>query len=236
MHIERAQITLDGDEPYYNAAKNYKSNPDEGFSKAILGIDNLLEAGIQISVRMNYTGDNKDSLLRLISFLCDRYYGCSQIHYYAYPIWSSLGDCGVEQFVSSSEADKGFIEILASLISRQMASPKGLLRLGRKRRQCVSCNINSFAILPDGSLAKCSEAFAHPVGTVWADATEKSLVNLWTTHELDSDCVECVYLPICLGGCRASKCTAMDRCFAFKPVFNDLLILYMDYLTGNLNR
>lgn len=230
--ITAAQVTLDGSKDYHNHVKQYSDFGQNGFDVTLDGVDRLIAKGVRVSIRMNYTTDNKDSLLELIDYLDNRFQKSNYIHYYLYPIWSSLNPDENNGFVSSSVADDGLLEAFEKLISKRMVSPRGLLRLGRKRRQCISCNEHSFAVLPDGKIAKCSEAFSIPIGDIWSGITNEDLVELWTTKTIEDDCRECVFLPLCLGGCRASKCTSMPKCFVFKPVFEKTLVLYMDYLKG----
>ena len=229
-HVEKIQVTLDGYTMQYEAIKNYKDPESHNFRAVVSGIQHLLDAGVRVSLRMNYTTDNYASLSELIDFLHCEFGGAKGIHYYAYPIWGSLNAADPNAFVSDTKADENLINLFDKMLEYDMEDPRSLVRLRYRRHQCGACRLGSFTILPDGLITKCSEAFSHPIGDIWGGVADYKTQSIWTDGTVDGMCYECVYLPICQGGCKASKCAGMEQCFAYKPIYPRLISWYMDYL------
>lgn len=229
--IESIQITFDGYRELYNTVKNYV-NSYYNFDKVIQGIEYLMKYGIHISIRMNYTTDNYASLLELVDFLHERFAAYKNIFYYAYPVWDSIDENAEGAFKSKTRADKHILEIFDKLIHYKMSPAKQLFRLRYRKYQCASCCEKSYTILPDGKLTKCSESYLEPIGDIWNGVERHDLEKLWTSIEIDQKCKECIYLPICQGGCRSAKFTAMPQCFAYKEIVPDMVKWYVNYLKG----
>lgn len=225
-NIERVQITLDGYGEEYNCAKSYLNPTKDNFEKVINNIRLLAETGVHVSVRMNYDTANYKTLKELIAYLAAEFSGQPNISYYIYPIWDALGNCE-NSFTTTTEADLQLIDLFEDLVANGLASARNLARLQYRKRQCSSCGINNYSILPNGDILKCSEAFNCVVGNVSKGITDEITVAKWTDPGLDEDCMHCLYLPLCQGGCRASRTTKMPRCMAFKKIMPELLKWYV---------
>lgn len=228
-NVKSIQITLDGYKEDYNRVKNYINPQKYNFEKVIEGIQLLNDNDISVVIRMNYDGINYDSLKKLIFYLHENLGEREGIRYYVYPVWSSLIE-GEGAFVSSTEADKRYVDLLKELVKYKMSDIRKIARLGYRRSQCHACHECGFTIFPDGQIGKCDEAFTQKVGDVWKGVTNKEIYSYWTSYELDEYCKECIYLPTCQGGCRASHHTKMPQCFAHKNVIAELLIWYINYM------
>lgn len=228
--IRGVQITLDGYDDYYDSVKKYKNPKIHNFFTTVSNIQLLLEQGIHVSVRMNYVNNNYDSLRKLIIYLHERFNEKKGIRFYIYPLWSSLnGD-----FISNASADLRLIELYKLLVSYNMTTIQSIARLNYRKHQCRACNKYSFNILPDGRIGKCSEVFNQIIGNVNSGIYNKDVYNLWTDNDIEEKCKECVLLPLCQGGCRASRFSNMTQCYVHKPIFEELLIWYVEYLDGQL--
>lgn len=225
-NVERIQITLDGYGEEYNRAKSYLNPILFNFEKVIHNIRLLLDNGIHVSIRMNYDTVNYKTLKKLISFLAREFSHEPNISYYVYPIWNALGDCK-NGFTTTTEADLQLIDLFEDLVTSGMASAGNLARLQYRKRQCSSCGINNYSVLPNGDILKCSEAFNCVVGNVFSGIADEVAVAKWTDPGLDDECICCSYLPLCQGGCRASRVTNMPRCMAFKKIIPELLKWYV---------
>lgn len=228
-NIKSIQITLDGYEEDYNRVKNYIDPKRYNFKTVIEGISLLNDKDIFVGIRMNYDVVNYSSLKKLIAYLYKRFTGKTGIKYYVYPVWSSLID-DENTFISSTEADKKYMDLLKDLVNYNMSDIRKIARLGYRRSQCHACHECGFTIFPDGKIGKCDETFTQIVGDVWNGVTNREVYDYWTSYELDEYCNDCIYLPMCQGGCRASHHTKMPQCFAHKDIINDLLVWYIDYM------
>lgn len=229
-NVSYIQITLDGDKYDYDRVKNYFNPKKFNFDKIIENIKLLSKNNIHVSVRMNYDTNNYDSLNNLIDYLYKELAGFKNIFYYVYPIWSSLNDKDDSRFISQSFADDKLLLLLQKIASYKLTPIRELARLNYKINQCVSCNINSYTVLPDGKLAKCSETFRQIIGDIWNGVTDTDAYNYWTNTGLDNKCEACVYLPLCQGGCRSSHFTEMPQCFVYKDILDEILKWYVSDL------
>lgn len=223
-HIDLIQITLDGFEEYYNRAKNYNDPIKYNFNGVIDSIKLLLDAGIKVTIRMNYDTTNYESLSNLIDFLHIKFLGYRNISYYVYPIWSS------DNFISTTKADGNFIKLVELLVKYKMGSIRKIVRLNYKKNACQSWNENTFTILPDGNISKCCETYNKIIGDIHNGIIDKQAFEFWTNPELEEKCIDCIFLPICQGGCKAAYYNQMPQCFALKPIIGEFLKWYVDFM------
>jgi uncharacterized protein len=226
-HIKRAQITLDGDEPVYNESKNYYNKEDHNFKHVIDNIKILSNHDINTSIRINYDNKNYESIARLIDFIHENFKDDKHISPYIYPIWSSTKEDG---YTSDAHADNNYIKLIDKLVNYGMMKPDGVIGIKRKVKQCAARNINSIAILPDGSISKCSETFIQTIGNLNRGITDKKIYDEWTSIEVHNECRDCIYLPMCNDGCQSSRYTRMDSCFPTKDIIEDIVKWYVNYL------
>ena len=227
---KQVQITLDGIGETYNAIKQYFRPDLFSFATVINGIHLMAERNIHISIRMNYDTTNYQSLCDLIDYLHSEFQGSKNIFYYVYPVWGSLNPQENQPFVSSTKSDQNVVELFKRITGYHMTPIREIARLNYKKRQCVSCSINSFTIYPNGDLGKCSETFLQIIGDVWKGVVDKETEALWVDTAINEECEECRYLPLCQGGCRSSYFTKMPRCYSYKEILPDILRWYVSTL------
>lgn len=227
--IGLVQITLDGFGECYNKAKNYNDPIKYNFNRVIESIKLLLDTGVKVTIRMNYDTTNYESLTNLINFLHIKFLTYNNISYYVYPIWSS------ENFISKTEADGNFIRLVELLVENNMGAIRKIVRLNYKKNACQSWNENTFTILPDGKISKCCETFNKIIGDIHNGIKDKQAFEFWTNPELEEKCNNCIYLPICQGGCKAAYFNKMPQCFALKPILAEFLKWYVDYMDAKVS-
>lgn len=218
------QITLDGDEEEYNKAKAYYNDKLYNFKQVVENIKLLLDKGIFVSVRMNYNRDNYHSLSSLIDYLAT--IKCKRLSCYVYPLWDALGD-QENGFKSQAYSDSNLVQLFDKLVDAGLANLKLIGRLNYKRGLCKSCNTQSIAVFPDGSIGKCSETFNQRLGTVWDGIQDVALFDFWTSADVSDECKECKLLPLCQGGCRSSSFTAMPKCYPYKDILPEMIRWYV---------
>jgi len=228
--IKLAQITLDGYGEAYNNAKNYYKPTLYDFNGIIKSIKFLANHGIHVTVRMNYDTHNYDSLVELIDFLHLEFKDFSNISYYIYPVWSSIEADREDSFCSNTKADINLLALFDLLVKYGMCSAKKIAGLTYKRSACQAWSKNSYTVLPSGEITKCAEAYNQIIGDVWKGVTDSVAYDFWTDDTLEAQCENCVYLPLCQGGCKSSHFNRMPQCFALKPIFEDILKWYVHHL------
>ncbi len=235
-NVKSVQITLDGFGGFYNSVKNYKNPQKHNFNNVIEAIKILAQESVHIAVRMNYDTKNYESLVELIKFLHTELENFKNISYYVYPVWSSVESDKADAFNSVAEADLNMLKLFDLLVKNKMSTIRRIARLNYKENACQAWSKTSFAILPDGKLSKCSESYHQNIGDVWNGVVDNILYNFWTDANIEDKCKECVYLPLCQGGCKSSYFNRMPHCFAFKPIMNDILKWYIEHLDNELNK
>ena len=228
--IRGIQITLDGDEEAYNKIKDYKNPEEHNFNNVIDNIMLMKNRKFNVSIRINYTEDNYKNILNLIDYIGPKVQDAKNINAYVYPIWSTLNELSENKFISNVQADDNVLDIFEAIIKYNLNKRKNIIRISKKCSSCRSCNKNSCAILPNGDISKCSESFHQLYGNVNDGILDKEGFISWSNREIDKKCKDCIYLPICQGGCEASKYTEMPQCFAYKPIIDDILIWYINKL------
>lgn len=226
-YIKRAQITLDGDKEVYNSAKNYYNKKDCNFDVIINNIKLLSNYDINTSIRINYDNKNYESIDRLIDFIYENFKDDKHVVPYIYPIWSSTKE---EGYTSDAHADNNYLKLIDKLVGYNMMKPDSVIGIKRKVKQCAARNINSIAILPDGSISKCSETFTQIIGNLDRGIVDTEKYNEWTSIDIHDECRDCIYLPMCNDGCQSSRYTRMDSCFPTKDIIEDIIKWYVNYL------
>lgn len=229
-HIYRTQITLDGYKDQYNNVKAYNQPNMYNFDTVISNIGLLADTGMHVTIRMNYDTHNYESLKELIHYLHKVFSDYKNISYYIYPVWSSFNLDMEDAFKSNTNADLKMLDLFNQMVEYNMCSLKGITRLGYRPVQCDSCNKNSFSVLPNGNITKCCEVYQQIIGNVWDGINNNELFDYWISPKLDEKCTICQYLPICQGGCKASHFNPMPQCFAYKPMFEDMVRWYVKRL------
>lgn len=233
--LSSIQITLDGIEEDYNRIKSYQQPNKHNFLTVINAIKLLSLNGIHVSIRMNYDTNNYESLSKLIDFLHKELSEYKKISYYVYPIWSSTDETVERAFESKTVADKNLLYLFEKLVSNKMSTIRKIARLNYKKHACYAWNRTSMAILPDGKISKCCESFNVTIGDIWNGITDTKTYNFWTNSQVEEKCENCVYLPLCQGGCKSSYFNRMPQCFAFKPIIEDILKWYVWHLDNEGN-
>lgn len=95
---------------------------------------------------------------------------------------------------------------------------------------CSSTLPNNFVIMPSGNLLKCQSEVGQGLylGNVERGVCDISRNQDYSKAEIDLECIHCCYLPICQGGCLASKKCAskIERCCLEKYYLHDLIEKY----------
>lgn len=221
-NLRHVQITLDGLKETYERIKSFSAL--NSFEKVIGNIDLLLQHGIKVTVRLNYSDDNLDEIKATIDYLAILFGDIPGFRLYFHRIMDANADN------SALASDCSDIELLEKCIQ------KGLVRdvlglLIRRDEICSAHMIRSYLILPNGNLGKCSQACTagDVVGDVFHGVDEKRLVR-WCSPLLPKQCMACKLLPLCNGGCMYERFANKPFCFFSEKKVNYILTRYLqDY-------
>lgn len=196
------QITVDGPQVVHDSRR--PTIKDEGTFKVIM--DNITNAAdkVRINLRINIDKQNIDSVDELLNDIVARGLKDKVVINLELlgPAFTEIEHCS--RYMLNDDAEKSLIGPLYEKISHYGLSTFGIMPV---EGACEHYAVNSLAVAPDGGIFMC-QGFAgydkYRIGNVNANPT----IN----HEKRSEfmklspwknCMNCPYVPICRGGCRA---------------------------------
>ena len=208
------QIGLDG---AGRTHEQIKGLPEGSFLQIIEKIHRFLEVGCRVRIRMIYTGDAKNKS-SLIAFLAKEF-PTDKPDVYLFPSY----DLGENRL-------RGVMEEI--LMLEQQLAEAGFVRLEeqyrfrQRRGRCFAAD-GGLTIAPDGRLFSCSHAMQdkYCIGTVRDFKEDNEIYRRFTAPDLPSRCLDCVFLPFCMGGCRAAELNMANlfQCHPYSKVMQNLL-------------
>ena len=212
--LTRVQIGLDG---VGRTHEQIKGMPEGSFWQIIENIHRLLDVGCRVRIRMVYTGDAKNKS-SLIAFLAKEF-PTIKPGVYLFPSYD-IGESrlrGVMEEILMLEqqlAEAGFVR------------PEEQYRFRQRRGRCFAAN-GGLTIAPDGRLFSCSHAMQEKycIGTIWDFNEDNEIYRSFTAPDLSKRCLECVFLPFCMGGCRAAErnMANMFQCHPYSTVMDRII-------------
>lgn len=227
-HLEKIQLTLDGYSSEHNTRKAYINNSIDYYSKTISDIQKLLNAGIKVDCRVNLDKDN----IKQIDNICK-----DLMPFNTNPLFRPrftilrVSDCGFNRFnyITTDDLEWAYSIVYNKLMEYDFLKYIRDLIPCRQKESCIMKSINKVIISSNGKLYKCLQQVfddESAVGDLKNGIDNKKYINCCRT-DLHMICRECVYLPICSGGCVAywnlSKTQKISPCIREK-YFMDMLM------------
>ncbi len=219
--IRDVQITLDGAEEIYEKRKAYINKSKGMFKRILKKVELLATKNINVHIRLNVDQDNTEDILDVLQILQNRFDDNSNVSYYP-AFLTGNGN-------RLTERDK--IDFIKRMFSR-ISNPEKMNIGNRmysipKTRACMISDPNSFSIDVYGNIYSCEHMVGRP---------KKSIGNLSKLKEaanqerccvvLRNECVECVFVPKCMGGCKSNFESNDDPCMIEKYMIQ----AYVEYL------
>ncbi len=202
------QITLDGPPSIHNKRRKPKNGDAHCFEHILDNVKELIRNGMKVMIRVNLDKTNADSMEELLDILkeagvTEAVIDPAQVVSYTEACKSVSGNCFHTAEYAEQESrihrllmEKGFVRDDTCFL------PK------RKTNFCCADQINSFLIDPQGNMYKCWNDIGtrETVGNI-INMKSSKLQKMRQVSWIDyspfdyQDCVECKYLPLCMGGC-----------------------------------
>ncbi|MCM1503897.1 MAG: radical SAM protein [Muribaculum sp.] len=202
-HLNKIQITLDGTEYTHNKTR-YLRQSNKPTYKTI--VSNILKTAknlptCNVSVRINISKKNSEDFIVL-----SNYFNSTELkNIYPYPGFVREDTPDKHSLCSISLVGDSAASYLMSLKDKRLkysTSPHTTVK------GCMVNHINSYIIGPEGELYKCWNDFNNPskvIGSIF----DKELLNKKLFHSYllelsafsDTKCKDCLFFPICSGGC-----------------------------------
>jgi len=251
--IASFHITLDGPAEVHDSRRRPGGRPqapgaDAGadgeapagasFDDLVRNIEAAAQAG-QVNVRLNVGRSNRDAVGAFLEFARERKWSEMGIEIYPAPIFGTASPCMgyPEEALPEEEFDSVLDEFCeAGLGGAGTGLPEIVGFPPSRHYSCEALAYNSFAVSPSGGLFKCPleiDDETKAVGTVFdpLDLYNPNLLRWLSFDPFDLPrCRECVFLPLCLGGCPKKLFEEGQRgqrsaCRFWSSRFSDLLSL-----------
>lgn len=202
------QITLDGPPQMHDQRRCLKGGQPT-FWKIMDGIKMLDQAGFHISLRCNVDRANSAHLNELINIVKDA--SLTKCNMHLGHVESGNKGCSWvdEQYLNVDDFASSYTEFTLFLAQNGIGNIRDGLYPQRNGNYCGACSLNSYVIGPNGDVYKCWNDLGFESKRMLNLKSETKTAEEWrnewnyTMHEVFEidKCVECKFLPVCLGGC-----------------------------------
>jgi radical SAM protein with 4Fe4S-binding SPASM domain len=223
--VKGVQVSIEGPEEIHESIRGAGS-----FSSSVMGVRNLLEAGIPVTLNVTLSSVNAGHFMDIIQFASEL--GVQKVGF-SRLVPSGRGKAMAKQMLSAEKvkelykrifsADTGDLKIVtgdpvaSQLRAEDDGSDKGVIPLGG-----CAAGVSGLTILPDGTLVPCRRLYI-PIGNIRKD----SFREVWATSEvLEAIRDRSKYKGKC-GSCRrwanCRGCRAIAYAFSKSKGKNDFL-------------
>ena len=237
MGIRSVQVTFDGAPQHHD--KNRVLPDGKGTFNAIRGnTENLCRStpdDFQLEIRINCSEDNFKEIPKLLNLFSMDVKKKARIFFrWIYPTEAS----GFRDF-TCGVADRDRFGIVASLY--QMAIASGWSVDDPVNTAPIYCEVDStnfFQISPNGYVFLCTDTYrpAESIGNIseWKRWVALPSYEWYAANPFDDpDCIKCMLLPYCMGGCRKSRVAGRKSCV---DELNDIETLVHVLYESSLNQ
>lgn len=207
-NVKNVQITLDGTEEIYNRYKAFIYKDSKSPFKIVTNnIKLLLDAGIDVKIRLNMDEGNAKDLYELIDFIAEKYHKTKLPLVYVAMIFN-------KDAIKTIEDRKKWIEDYLKISKRinQFNLIKYSLSDARVPiSACMADNPEAVVISPEGKLCRCEHYSDDEVfGDIYTDEINEEIYNSWNEFLPQiPECKNCLFLPSCL---ILKKCPSLLAC------------------------
>lgn len=245
----RVQITVDGLGDKYNLIKRYVLPIEDPFLIIMQNIQNALDSGISVHLRVNYKSDSYDEVKTTMDYLHNKFGGYENLYLYGVPLdlpeikgYSEFDENEGNIFlqVLDDSAKHGYendeLNFSSLRVSKDYNKALGEFMLAPFPASCFMVNKYRFVIDDVGHLYKCQKHLGkeqYRCGNVHTQIEENENFNYYSTATIhDPKCVKCNMFPICQGGCKANRLLYGDKfaCPPSKSIADKLVLKYYQYL------
>lgn len=227
LNLGGLQITLDGTKETHNSTR-YLTNGMGTFDRILENMDKVVaRGGVTISVRMNINRRNQKEYVPLYKLLKERYGSAV----FLYPAFVH----NFEDFsdISCFQDNNQKADFIKYLFDEHGIYTKDIYP-HRINKGCMSQQLNSYVVGPQGELYKCWHDLGKKeqiVGNIFLDkeAVNPSLLAdkmIRNDVLFDSECTSCALFPSCNGGCTDLKNLDREKCIMAKEHLDDFLDIH----------
>lgn len=236
-NLRQVQITLDGTEEVYNRCKAFIYKEDSPYKRVINNIKLLLDADINVKIRMNADEHNLTDLYDLVKILEEKFGGYKNFALYSHLIFEGTGNNRERSDQKKKEIFEKHNDFLQYIISKGLAA-KATLHNYLRYQQCMADNPSATVILPDGKLGRCEHFSDNEFsGSIYSEDKDYDVINRFKKmRKLEGKCDTCPVRPSCvrLEMCPdlPKECTDYVQEYYIKNALSRMEYEYVEFKTG----
>lgn len=225
-HVTEVHLTMDGQRAYHNTIRHYLDSSLDGYQKTLDAARSILDAGIAVVCRINITKDNLADLNSIVAEFDDM---PNREHLRVYPAPVRAHTNAAEKYCFDYDEYDQLYRLAFNVMRKHgffLAIDDFMPR--RKVTCCSTRATNEIVIDQDGRLYKCMQTSCRSqksVGDVDHGLKMNEELIKWLNPNTPEECVDCIYMPICQGGCKGFRSLGDSR---VSPCTNERF--YMDAL------
>ncbi len=237
--IKQMQITLDGPPEIHNKRRKLPNGGDT-FFVILNNIKKMVELSpdTKVTIRVNIDKENVSHVDKILSYLDD--YGLRErVGFYLAPVDNINDTCNSSICFNNTEFAKEQLKFVEENLKRgynYLHFPHANLGI------CGAVSPNSYVIDAIGDIYKCWDDVArteHKIGNIMDDKIpmNKNLTK-WLSYDVreDEECMNCVYLPVCMGGCPNQRIKGKKKCLPIKENAEEYIRLIYDLSKESISR
>lgn len=203
-NLSTVQITIDGTESVYNRVKHYSdlSNGENAFKTVVDNIKYLINAGIEVSVRLNVESYNVDDLKELVKYLNKEIGNHPKFSMYEHVLFETVNG------LNHSEEERKNLYSKVEELKMVMhyygyKDSYNIILGGPKPSHCMPDGGKGVTILPNGKLGQCEHMFDKWfIGDIYTPKEEWKydiIKDLWySVYEKGEQCKKCPLAAVCM--------------------------------------
>ena len=195
LHLKDVQITIDGLYEKHDKRKKFQSG--NVFEKIIRMIYDLLDNGVRVRIRINISKYNLNEANEIYQYLRKCYFNYKKCQIY----FALVSDDNKLYDYAFTENER--IQILDELYNKDYFCSINYKLPKRRTYFCGANSLNSYFLDIYGNLFLCEHDFWNfdkSIGTI-TEFNEMNYCKQKSQLSLNSKCTNCVFLPVCQGGC-----------------------------------
>lgn len=251
-NVEKIQITVDAIGGEYNRIKNYDKDFLDPFGKVMKNIQNLINTGIKVKIRINFDPEKQYEALETMNYLTQKFHDSKNIKFYFAPLdeddeivkniageFDELDEhpyISLIRFGRNNNLYRGFPDMEDDNLEVDERLLLKKLKIFPSTINCYAACPNVITIGPKGEIYKCHRVLGrqeYESGNIRDGIEENDAYCFFcNTEETYDECKKCNVLPICQGGCKvnARLYSGKEACAPCKPIIKDLILLYKEDL------
>lgn len=234
-NLIETQITLDGTRDIYNKTKAYSYKNINAFEVVLNNIKKLVEAEINVNIRLNVSDKNQDNLLELIDVLHSRIENNRYLKIYSHSLFDSRGYKGVDTLDNER---KNYLQrsLLQDKIDKYGYDIKKTIPGSLTLNNCMADSDRNCSISPLGLLGKCQSFYdSEFYGSIYNDEIDDRVIKKFKEKDADiSECDNCCFYPDChkLVMCpNLKKCDEFYRTEKNNKIIKQMLETYKQFVS-----